>query len=912
MTGVEGSSGIRILHKSRDGRTKGRGGGVAIAYDNAVCNLKRRQLKQVAKDFEIICATGKVGKIDRKFVIFVVYVPPLIKTTRFNALKESLAAEITAAKADVKDPVFVIAGDFNHKDISDAVDLVEHMTLIPTGPTRGANTIDLIYTNVPGCVRECMTLPPLEAANGAMSDHRCVYVKAQFQSTRNFRWEVKMRRLRDQRRENAFADDLRNWNWENLEENNDVDKMWCEVEGVIADLTNKHFPLVRVRKRSNESPWITRGIRRLWKKKIRIYKKEGRSQAWWDTDAILQAKIESSRNEFVEKILEEGNGGKSFYAATKRLAKAAVVPQWSVKDLFIGRESEEICREVLDYFGNIASDPLPPMGDVPRCSGGLQEFTVLKTEALLKAAKKTDSSVKGDPLPHLVRCHQSAFAVPIAAIFNGVNRTRRWPAKWKTEHLTVIPKNPNPADLSECRNISCTSIFSKILEGEVLVKLRNDLDPDPNQYGGIPKCGVEHMLVDLWDKILGALEGGTNAAVLLGVDYEKAFNRMRHDVCLEQLSKLGASPGSIALVRAFLEDRRMTITIDGHTAQPFPITRGSPQGSVLGCLLYCITTQLLTKDLRRCDGGGEVRFFPQWSSDEEGINFWEEAANDRQPSAFLYVDDTTLFDAVPLGDASRHYTTDATKETFESLALEGDFERLSNRAKDIGMRINSKKTQLLVISSNNGCLTSAVMAGTTGDEIGSVESMKLVGFTFGTAPNAGRHVEEIEAQYKRKKWMLYHLRDAGIREKQLYRLYCCYVRSSIEYCSAVYHALLNRGQEERLESIHRHALRICFGTNRQIEEIMTENGIETLSEKRKRRCDSFVTKAVHNDRFKDRWFPKRETVPWALRERREIQEIRADTERRFNSPLAYMRRRANDMGLLRHEAAVAEHITATG
>ena len=31
---VEGASGIRILHKSRDGRDKRRGGGVAIAFDD--------------------------------------------------------------------------------------------------------------------------------------------------------------------------------------------------------------------------------------------------------------------------------------------------------------------------------------------------------------------------------------------------------------------------------------------------------------------------------------------------------------------------------------------------------------------------------------------------------------------------------------------------------------------------------------------------------------------------------------------------------------------------------------------------------------------------------------------------------------------------------------------------------------
>lgn len=73
-------------------------------------------------------------------------------------------------------------------------------------------------------------------------------------------------------------------------------------------------------------------------------------------------------------------------------------------------------------------------------------------------------------------------------------------------------------DLSECRNNSCTSISSKILEGEVLAKLRSELAPHPHQFGGVPKCGTKHMLIGLWDRILDTLEGGKSAAVLLGVD----------------------------------------------------------------------------------------------------------------------------------------------------------------------------------------------------------------------------------------------------------------------------------------------------------------------------------------------------------------------------------------------------------
>ena len=407
------------------------------------------------------------------------------------------------------------------------------------------------------------------------------------------------------------------------------------------------------------------------------------------------------------------------------------------------------------------------------------------------------------------------------------------------------------------------------------------------------------MLIDIWEKILSALEGETHYAVLLGVDYEKAFNRMRHDVCIHQLRELGASAGSISLVRAFLEGRTMTICVDGYYTAPVPITRGSPQGSVLGCLLYCVTTQLLTRRLR--DSGTSRKLSP--TRRHRVLDRERRRHRPAPPEAFLYVDDTTVFDGVPMETGTRHLTTGTTREVFESLALEEDFDCLSLRAEDIGMKINTKKTQLLVVSPANGCLTKACITPEGSDTIKLADRMKLVGFKFGDLPSASPHVDTIEEMYKAKKWMLYRLRDAGIKGRLLYRLYCCYVQSSIEYCSPVYHALLNKGQEEQLEKIQRHVLRICFGTATPVEDIMEVNGIETLKARRERRCDAFIAKAWNNPRFSHTWFPRRSNVPWNVRARRQVEEVRAATARRHNSSLAFMKRRLNEMGLAQQGGA---------
>ena len=193
--------------------------------------------------------------------------------------------------------------------------------------------------------------------------------------------------------------------------------------------------------------------------------------------------------------------------------------------------------------------------------GGLSPFGLERTEALLKAVKKTNFTVKGDPLLNLLRSSPQSLVLPVSEIYNAINTTRSGRVHEKKEHLTIIPKNPNPAYLSKCRNISCTSIFSMILEGQVLLKLRSKLITNPHQYGGIPRCSTEHMLIKLSEQILDALEGGKDAAILLGVNYKKAFNRMDHGVCLRKLKELGSLECSLVLVKAFLEDRCMTITI---------------------------------------------------------------------------------------------------------------------------------------------------------------------------------------------------------------------------------------------------------------------------------------------------------------------------------------------------------------
>lgn len=118
--------------------------------------------------------------------------------------------------------------------------------------------------------------------------------------------------------------------------------------------------------------------------------------------------------------------------------------------------------------------------------------------------------------------------------------------------------------------------------------------------------------------------------------------------------------------------------------------------------------------------------------------------------AYLYLDDTTVFDAVRTDRAVLHLYTSAPTATFEGLQLESDLEELKRRGEDINMKINEKKTQLLVISPPNGYVTLATIDLGQGNKIESVGTLKLVGYTFGSQPSSAAHIESIGERFRRR------------------------------------------------------------------------------------------------------------------------------------------------------------------
>ena len=272
----------------------------------------------------------------------------------------------------------------------------------------------------------------------------------------------------------------------------------------------------------------------------------------------------------------------------------------------------------------------------------------------------------------------------------------------------------------------------------------------------------------------------------------------------------------------------------------------------------------------------------------------EEVRGDSNAAEFKYVDDTTLTERISQTNVIRHISGLNPTEEVWAERLETAMEAIIERTGEIGMKVNCAKTQLLCVSTDNGFATTAKIR-MQGNTVRSTSQMKLLGFMLSPGGDMACQIDYIKKKFRAKFWTIIHLRRAGIRGNQLYRLYAALIRPVLETNCVIFHSMLTGTQSDDLERLQKLALRVCFGTSRSYAALLAAWNIKTLKQRRADMLRKFTAKAMANNRFSEKWFVQRAEVDQDIRRRRPFQERKARTSRYYNSPLLTMQRIANDI-----------------
>ena len=209
------------------------------------------------------------------------------------------------------------------------------------------------------------------------------------------------------------------------------------------------------------------------------------------------------------------------------------------------------------------------------------------------------------------------------------------------------------------------------------------------------------------------------------------------------------------------------------------------------------------------------------------------------------------------------------------------------------MLVNSEKTKMLAITANNHEKISTYINLPDGQTVKSQETLKILGFVFGRRPNVSDHIEHLSELFRKRVWILRHLKNAGLNSKDLTKLCQVLILPTLDYASNVYHSQLTQEQTNHLEKLQIRALKIIYGFHYLATELLELSGVEHLWTRRERLMDKFIDKLLKNEHFLNDWLPRKEFHHRDLRKELIFEEKFARTKRLYRSPKYFIRRRIN-------------------
>ena len=337
--------------------------------------------------------------------------------------------------------------------------------------------------------------------------------------------------------------------------------------------------------------------------------------------------------------------------------------------------------------------------------------------------------------------------------------------------MSPLFKSGDPTVPSNYRPVSLLPIVSRLLERVVKEQVDDYLSKHTcsllpvTQFAYRPNHSTEDALVlavNRWQEA----KFHRKTTGLIMVDMSKAFDRARHDTLVAKLHSLGIHGNGLAWFCSYLSSRRQRAKVGRTISAETVCSRGVPQGSVLGPLLFVLYT---------C-GIGKVL--------PSGIRHQE------------FADDIIIDYSHP------------DPERVAQILSQG-VTVLANWLDALGLLLNSKKTQVMFIKPR-GLLSVDSNIFCRNERLVTVSSARYLGVTIDDELNWKLYLSQLSLKSRQATGQLWRRRCA-LSFPARRSWYLAMIQSNLCYGSNAIYPSLGADGLKRIEKMAKSGIRAVFG-----------------------------------------------------------------------------------------------------
>ena len=368
--------------------------------------------------------------------------------------------------------------------------------------------------------------------------------------------------------------------------------------------------------------WVTAGLLICIKKSKRLYKSMLRDRnnvaakvRYQDYNNTLQRiKRRAKQQYYYEKCVTHKNNTRKLWKTVNQVIHKTNNKSEVIEKLKIGSLEEYrgnyIAEEFARYFANIgeeyATKLTRPNKDLKHYLDRIQHsplsifLTPITNAEVIKHINnlkpKKSSGLDGiDNL--LIKELRDIISEPLTSIFNNSLTEGLFPSRMKISKVVPLHKANNKDETTNYRPISLLLTVSKILEKVMYVRVYKFLT-DTNQlytsqYGFRKNHACDQAVGELVSVITKGMEQKKLTAGVF-LDLSKAFDSLELGAVFLKMEKYGLRGCCLNWFKSYLYDRKLSVccktadTGTDNTSSQYDVAYGTPQGSVLGPLIFLI------------------------------------------------------------------------------------------------------------------------------------------------------------------------------------------------------------------------------------------------------------------------------------------------------------------------------------